>query len=212
MIAEDACAHAPTDAEYAKQEAARLLAVRTQRLKDVAILPEDKRRVLHGGLLPTHALHVVRAWHERFKGQRRGEHLPILALLGKTGRGKTVAGAWLLTEEGGLYTTAPELIMRMQAAPRDARDRDWCQAALAARVLIVDDLGTEDLDDAARSALYRVVNQRQSCEQGFCLLTGNLAIPEFRARYGERTARRIDHAGRFVETLGDDLRRKPRER
>jgi hypothetical protein len=174
-----------------------------------AVTPEDRAALIRGTLRRSvHSLGLVMSWHERFHGRRPGAHVPIVVLLGPTGRGKTVAGAWLIAEEGGKYVSALELAKRL--CTMHWRDANWSAEVLSARVVVLDDVGTEPESDrdAAIAAMFEFVNKRQALAKAFTLITANLTRAEFDARYGERTVARIMHSGRFVEAKGQDLRRK----
>lgn len=223
-IAEDAQKIAPTKEAVERVEQQTLHAAkRTERLEESGvadvILPEDFDRIVSGEptMLPTMAFRAVSAWHEAFKGERAGSiHVPITVLYGMTGRGKTVAGAWLIAHEGGVYVTAPELYHLFS---NSRRDENRINQILRARVALLDDLGTEENDAKAQGALWEFVNKRQGLRRAMTLITANLAlypIPgkvaeerAFVSRYDERIKRRIEHAGRFVEATGEDLRRRP---
>lgn len=172
----------------------------------VPLPPEDLRCLAAGELQVTHSLRVVRAWHEVFTGARKAERCPrITALLGGTGCGKTMAGAWLVAEEGGVYVSALELRKRLVSG--HWRDTEWAERVLRSRIVVLDDVGTESGDAEASAAVFELVNKRVGQEGGLTLITGNLSVAEFVERYGERTARRIEHAGVFIEAKGADLRR-----
>jgi DNA replication protein DnaC len=201
-------------AKEAARDARHARRGRLERTKP-AIMPEDFEAIMEDRLAPTPALEWVQQLR-RYRLRRRemmasgggapvSRPMNILALCGDTGRGKTVASAWLLAEEGGVYVTADEL--RRKVVSPGWRERDWFEGFVAASVLIVDDIGTE-LDPAgANLALFEVVNRRVSMAGAYTLLTTNLTESEFRARYDPRTIRRIEHAGAIVTVGGPDLRR-----
>lgn len=146
---------------------------------------------------------------------------PVLVVLsGLPGRGKTTAASvWLhdwaaddrnwswvndwtprLTGGGGMFIAAAEI----GDAVRDRQDmkRKLCTVGR----LVVDDLGVEFGDQGGwfSSLLDGLVNKRYASRLP-TLVTTNLAAEEFKARYGERIARRIREAGRFVNVDGPDL-------
>lgn len=174
-----------------------------------AITPDDKLAILRGTLnRKVHSLNVVMSWRERFRGIRPGVHVPIVALLGPRGRGKTVAGAWLIAEEGGHYVSALDLCKRLLSG--HWKDSSWSDQVLRSRVVVLDDVGTEPEKDRndAMAAMFEFVNRRQALARGLTLITANLTRADFDERYGERTVDRIMHVGVFVEAKGEDLRRK----
>lgn len=161
--------------------------------------------------LSTHPMRAVRRW-VHIRGEQHSKPIAVVVMLGLTGRGKTIAGAWLLASLGGVYITAEELC-RLMASNYAASVTEF-DRVMRARVLFIDEIGFEE--DAAKAAgmLFRVINRRQGLLRGWTLLAGNLALAtkdgtnEFLERYGERTVKRIEHVGYFVEVDGDDLRRR----
>ncbi len=210
-IAEELAATAPSREELDQEASSVERLVREQRLEDSgidgAITAEDRERVLSDALIGTHALRNVRRWMTERRNRRLARPLTTLTLVGETGRGKTLAGAWLVSRLGGVYVTA-ETLARASAA-RFGRDRENFERWLDARVLIVDDLGTERDADLAKGALWDVVNARIGSDRAWTLLTANLEVAAFRERHGERTIRRIEHYGAIVTVNGEDMRRGP---
>lgn len=218
-LAEEAAKTAPTREELAEHDAAAMADTRSDRLDPerefsagAAILPADREAIVRGTLAKTHALRVVEAWRGLYRGgderslATRREFVPFLTLYGPTGLGKTVAGAWLLAYEGGLYVSVEELRRRLTSG--HWRDASWADQVLRARVVVLDDVGTEDGD--ARAAMFELVNRRQGLARAMTLITSNLVCrDDFVQRYDERVVRRLEHAGRMVECKGTDMRRRP---
>lgn len=217
-LAESAAASAPTreqaEAAARADAAGELARLREERLDPArefsagaVILPADRAAIVRGTLRETHALRMVRAWHALYReaigpGPRRAWPA-FLTLYGPRGRGKTLAGAWLLATEGGLYVSADELVRR--ASSTHWRDTEWVARVLAARVVVLDDVGTEGAD--ARAPMFDFVNRRQGLARALTLITSNLAgRADFVGRYDDRVVERLEHAGRMVAVQGDDLR------
>lgn len=208
-VAREMAERAPSAAELAEADAHIEAHAREQRLveSDVlgAITEEDRAGIVGDKLaVTTHALATVQRWIVARSGSAKP--LTTLALVGETGRGKTVAGAWLIAKLGGTYVTA-EHVRRIY---RSGRPQDGAEFArlLSTRVLVLDDAGTEDDAASAMASMFEAVNKRTGLARGWTLITANLAEPEFRSRYGERTLRRIEHQGAIVTVTGADLRRK----
>lgn len=123
-----------------------------------------------------------------------------LLLLGPTGRGKSFAATWLLVELGGVWLAAA-----------DCRVGVWDEyraKAVGARLLVVDDLGRESTDWAARE-LADLLELRHN--RGLrTVATSNLPVLKLLERYGERLASRWNDQTMTttVEVLGTDLRRR----
>lgn len=171
-----------------------------------AITDEDVRAICTDSLAETHALRSVTRW---FQARSAGSPRPLstLVLVGLTGRGKTVAGAWLLARLGGRYVTAEAL--RRAVVGTHWRDGVVLADLLNTRCVVVDDAGGEHEANGAKAAMFEFLNKRVGDSRGWTLVTANLTAAEFAERYGERTVRRIEHQGAIVEVAGNDLRRSP---
>jgi DNA replication protein DnaC len=207
-IAEEAKAFAPSDEEARKAEQRLDMQQREPRLDESgirgSITEEDFRAICAGSLQDTHALRTVQRWvNARSSGSTRP--LSTLVLVGLTGRGKTVAGAWLLAKLGGRYITAEAL--RRVVVGSHWRDAATLVDLLNTRCVVVDDAGGEHEANGAKAAMFELVNKRVGHGSAWTLITANLTAAEFAERYGERTIRRIEHQGAIVEVSGDDLRR-----
>lgn len=211
-IAAEMAKSAPSDAEVT---AARRLVdadSREQRLREAGLfgeegpIPErDLLKIVRGEpLYESHALRAAQRWFTVRGGGRRA--FTMLALAGDTGRGKTFAGAWLIAELGGRYITAEEMV-RSFVVHNQSTDAT-VRRAKRARVLIIDDLGTE-LDAAAgNGALYDLCNRRVGNSRAWTLLTANLSEEAFRNRYDKRTLERIEQCGSIMEVGGPNLRER----
>jgi DNA replication protein DnaC len=99
-------------------------------------------------------------------------------------------------------------------AARLARWSRYDEAAmeklLKAKRLVIDDIGTEfmDANGSYQALLDEIVNERYANKRP-TLMTTNLEVQAFAARYGERVADRIRESGRFVFVGRDSLRGKP---
>jgi DNA replication protein DnaC len=225
-ITDDAVARvAPTKEKVEEQEdktdkaAERASRLASSGVKS-AILPDDFDRLVRGtraDIFPTFAIKVAREWYESLKDGDYKRAKGYLVLYGQTGRGKTVAGAYVIAQMGGIYVEAEELREAMTGGRFTEKRRTLI---LESRFVMVDDLGTEENDDKAQRALFSFVNQRQGLKRGLTLITSNLALEKvvengiersdkaFKTRYDDRIIGRLYHAGRFVEAVGPDLRRR----
>lgn len=172
-----------------------------------AITAEDRQAIISDqGLQRTHALRAVQRWYNVRSGSSK-RPMSMLALVGLTGRGKTVAAAWLLARIGGRYVTADT--MRRAFVSTHWRDAGKFDELVAQRCLVIDEAGCEIDGDTALAAMTELLNRRQGLDRGWTLVTANIVEEEFRQRYGERAMRRIEHQGAIVEVEGEDLRRRP---
>jgi len=209
-IAEAAMAAAPPREDVIQRIAQReACELRESRLTDSgvrgAITDEDFDWIVQDAIPhETHALRAVRLWMAVRSGSAKP--LTTLALTGLTGRGKTLAGAYIVSQLGGRYVTAEDL--RRLVVGTHWREGAELERLLNARCVVVDELGGELDASTAAAAVLKLVNRRSGSGRAWTLLTANLPEPEFRERYGERTVRRIEHRGAIIEVAGEDLRRK----
>ena len=92
------------------------------------------------------------------------------------------------------------MFMRGNALARYDRFNESAMGALlGASRLVLDDIGTEYLDErgAYLSLLDELIDVRYSQELPI-VITTNLTAPEFKGRYGSRIARRIRECGAFA--------------
>jgi hypothetical protein len=197
-------------------------AERARRLHDAdvvrALTEQDVEWLVRDGAPPdpSAALRRVWRWEER---RRKGEgDFTVLVLLGLKGRGKTLAGAWLLANYGpGVYCTAEQLRAAFVAPPY-AAERDLVRRAHLARVLFVDELGRERDAETANASLFDVINCRRgrvsvegATPRGlryarWTLLAGNITEATFRERYDASTVAKIEQQGFILTAQGPDLR------
>lgn len=121
-----------------------------------------------------------------------------LLLLGPTGRGKSYAATWAIAEAGGVWLSAADC--------RVAEWDDLRPRAVAARLLVVDDLGREPNGWAQRE-LADLLELRHN--RGLrSIVTSNTPAARIAAIYGDRLASRWADGDytRIVDVLGRDLR------
>jgi DNA replication protein DnaC len=126
----------------------------------------------------TRALELVQAWLISPR--------PMLVLLGEPGQGKTVAAAWGLARIQGRYVRAQDLC-DMRA---NWRERNTYRYHLRTGMLVLDELGTERDESAARDTLQDVVDARQRLPRR-TLILGNLTKAQLVERYDKRTLSRL---------------------
>lgn len=131
----------------------------------------------------------------------REQAATFLLLSGAPGAGKTLAAALalklrLLGEDRGrpVYAKAAEF---SGLSLFDAEHRRRLRDMRLASVLVVDDLGVESFHDTCRQLLEDVLDERYQARLP-TVLTTNLDVRTFIARYGERIADRLRHDGQVV--------------
>lgn len=135
----------------------------------------------------------------------------LLVLRSPPGRGKSVAGAWALSEHAGLFIASSALAI---APRREENSHDVPANVLDARMrtcglLVVDDMGVEHSPSGfAVARLDAIVTYRWDAGKS-TLLTTNLQLKDFVERYGARIASRIDGDPLGWQELGgNDMRRE----
>lgn len=142
-----------------------------------------------------------------------------LLLSGDTGLGKTFLSACIAraVADGGhsvAYVSAPHLFTNLESA----RFRPEMGEALKERekyygcdLLIIDDLGTEMVNQFTISALYTLVNDRLMAGQATVIST-NMNTEDIARRYSPQIASRLKGSYRRLAFVGQDVRlQKSRE-
>ncbi|MFA5943155.1 MAG: ATP-binding protein [Candidatus Thermoplasmatota archaeon] len=134
----------------------------------------------------------------------------FLLLSGRPGCGKSTAAALALMGGGGVFVRATEA---SRLSLFDALDRDRSREMAQARMLVLDDMGTEILHDGWRSLLDDLLDRRYGAMRRTVITTNLLPAsddevknPSFRARYGARVADRIRHDGHVVTCSDSSMR------
>lgn len=164
---------------------------------------EDVEAIALGTVRDTMPLRLVRRFLDAVSAPRNGKPSPrFLVLLGDRGIGKTMACAWAVAEIGqGLAVGADDLGRELSAFKRDS----LVERIMRARLLVVDDLGTESRDMG--SALFDVVNRRAAVPYALTMFTSNLTKDELVAKYDARIIERITARGYIGSIKGENLRK-----
>jgi DNA replication protein DnaC len=139
---------------------------------------------------------------------------PVLLLMGKTGTGKThvsTAIAKTLIERGFevLYDSAQNIVAAFEAdrfksgyGPYEPKGDKYLECEL----LILDDLGTEFVNQFTLSCLYNLINTRQN--KGLAtIISTNLPATEILQKYEDRIySRIIGSSTRILAFVGKDRR------
>ena len=148
-------------------------------------------------LVETPALTHARAYVE---SDRR-----ILVLCGAPGTGKSTAATWIADR---VEARAPRFVKAQALARAGLYDRELSEQLDKARLLVVDDLGTEFLDAKGcfQTVIDEVVDSFYSSLRHL-LITTNLDAKTFAARYGARIWSRVCEVGKVATCGATDLRR-----
>jgi len=143
------------------------------------------------------------------------ENRPSLLFTGGTGLGKTYLSACIargVADSGFsvVYDTAGKLFTDFEAAKFDLSGEereDATRKYLTTDLLIIDDLGTEMVNQFTQSALYQVVNTRLMAGRATIIST-NLSTDQLQSRYAPQIASRLLGTYEILTFLGDDIRMK----
>lgn len=171
-----------------------------------AIYPSDEQKKQGLGM---------KRFCERYVDALPKPEKPNLLIVGQSGLGKSFFGnaiAYAAIEKGvqTLKSTAYQCIQDVLAGI-DARE-DAIAPYLSAKLLILDDLGTEAMvPNITIESFFRIINERLSSQLPTVLIS-NLSIDEIKDRYRERVASRmIDGALTSIVLLrGENLRTRMR--
>lgn len=135
--------------------------------------------------------------------------------LGKTYLSNCIAKALLDQGYPVLYTTAtrlfeqllPDVVIRHNASKEDQTQYEFL---FHADLLILDDLGTEFINDFTKSQLYQIVNERLLAGRATIIST-NRTLKQLRDYYDERLNARIVEHYTAIEFYGDNVRYKKKK-
>lgn len=156
---------------------------------------------------PTEALTLVQRWLP-------DESLTWLVMCGDKGVGKTVAATWAVRElcargRSGAVKRATE-VAKLSQFDAGKAELDWLKRV---DLLVVDDFGTELLNDYARAVWHELLDYRHEF-YGRTIITSNLHWltkgdkPGLADRLGERLVDRVQQAGRVQQLQAErSLRR-----
>lgn len=166
-------------------------------------IPDDIRpSLIAGTLTASEPLTATQKW------LADRERKPWIVLGGSTGVGKTCAAADALATEGGVFKTAEEVVVAFAAMfGPEAQERE---RILKARMLVIDDVGTEVDRDRMLSALVSLLSKRASAMWTPTIVTANMTANAFRERYkNERLMSRFSKSVKWISLQSkDDLRRR----
>lgn len=150
----------------------------------------------------------------RYANEFEAKKAKNLLFWGGTGLGKThlslaIAGEVVHKGYLVLYASAPRLTatLEQQQFRTDSRSAQYREMLYGCELLVIDDLGAEFTTRFTTSAIYDIINSRL-IQQRPTIINTNLAMPELRAMYSERTASRIQGGYEQIHFYGSDIRIK----
>ena len=155
-------------------------------------------------------LKEIRAYADSFESGRSGSML----FLGPTGLGKThlcsaVAGKVLDKGDDVLYVTAVGMLADFEKKRFGTETLEGENASIAryydCDLLIIDDLGTEVVNQFTLSVLYQVINNRLMTNRSMIINT-NLSARDMQQRYTDRIVSRLLGECTVIQFVGQDVR------
>lgn len=131
----------------------------------------------------------------------------FLVLSGAAGTRKSGSACWALVNHPGRYVSARKLVD--WSVSKTEEDRERYANLYKTPLLVLDDLGSEYVDDAGWFAkiLTGIVDERYGKELK-TIITTNLEAKRFKDSYGERVAERIREIGKFATIAGASQRQR----
>jgi DNA replication protein DnaC len=159
-------------------------------------------------------------WYEELESAARAAGA-IALLSGPVGVGKSIAAAlWAIrfatpsfsamaTRRGGPMASDHFAWISAPAFIRLSRFNDTYEHVLATEDLVLDDLGSEYLDDKglATAAMDELIDRRYSNAGATTIITTNVRAKDLAGRYGERVADRLRECATILPIVGPSLRR-----
>ena len=143
---------------------------------------------------------------ENFKGSEKG-----LLMIGGTGLGKThlslaIAAKVIEKDFCVVYNSVPELLRTIDNEQFGKSTGDTLSVISTCDLLILDDLGAENINERTSSQLYEIINGR-ICRSLPLIVSTNLSPVELQSKYNDRILSRLFSMS-ILSFKGDDNRFK----
>ena len=153
---------------------------------------------------------ITKNYAEKFDPQSGAS----VIMMGDTGLGKThltSAMGRVIIEKGNdvYYTSAVDMLSDFESErfSNNKNEGDLTEKYFSCDLLIIDDLGTEVINQFSSSCLYNVINSRLIRKKATIINT-NLSREEMRKKYTDRVASRIFGEYTVLPFMGTDIREK----
>ena len=139
-----------------------------------------------------------------------------LLVYGKTFMSNCIAAKLLKNGKNVIYQTAPvllETVIDYKINKQKNFDGSFYKSILETDLLIIDDLGTESLNNMKFSELFTLINTRllnQNNKATKTIISTNLSLDNLASTYGERIISRLIGSYNICYFFGDDIRIKKR--
>lgn len=168
---------------------------------------------------PLDNIKVIREIAQDFCKNIKNPDQKSLLFIGNTGTGKTFISSCIASEviKKGytvIYQTAP-ILMDMILNSKFTYNKDDVEKEKYLRVfdvdlLIIDDLGTENMTNTKFTELFNIINTRL-LKNKKTIISTNLMLPELASEYDERVMSRLIGNYTVCKFYGDDIRLKKKK-
>lgn len=133
-----------------------------------------------------------------------------LLFTGSTGLGKTflcncIALEVLKKGKSVVYNTSTSLIDNIRSIKYSDGDKSKLEYTLNCDLLVIDDLGTENVTQSSQSEIFNIINERL-LRQKKMIISTNLSLEELQMVYHKRIFSRIVGNFDICEFFGNDIR------
>ncbi len=187
---------------------------------DIGYYSDKKNKVKYKSeCSPRENIEKIKTIAQKFCDNIHDKNQKSLLFVGNTGTGKTFMSnciAYDLINKGYtvIYQTAPLLMdMAMEAKysyDNNSKNKQKYNAIFDADVLIIDDLGTETLNNNRFTELFNIINTRL-LKNKKTIISTNLMLNELSEEYDERVMSRLIGNYIICKFIGDDIRFKKRK-
>lgn len=173
----------------------------------------DKEKY-NADISPRGNIEIIKKISQNFINNFENPEEKNLLFTGNTGLGKTflsecIANELLKKGKNILYQTAPVMLDRIINYRFGKEDSSIYESILNVDLLIIDDLGTECMNNMKFTELFNVINTRllnQNNKITKTIISTNLNIQELFKNYDERIVSRLIGNYNICRFFGDDIR------
>ena len=183
---------------------------------DLVYSDENDEKKYNSELSPRENIHMIERIAQNFIDSFEDHNEKNLLFTGNTGLGKTflsncIANEILKKEKTVLYQTAPIMLDSIIDYRFGKKDHFIYENILSADLLIIDDLGTENINNLKFTELFNVINTRllnQNNKITKTIISTNLSLNNLFTTYDERIFSRLAGYYNICRFFGDDIRLK----
>ena len=180
---------------------------------------EINKEKYNSSISPKENIKIIKKICEKFIDNFDNPKEKNLLFTGNTGLGKTfmsncIANEMLKRNKTVLYQTAPIMLDSIiDYKLGKSSNFNVLKNLLSVDLLVIDDLGTESLNNMKFSELFTLINTRllnQNNKATKTIISTNLSLDNLASTYGERIISRLIGSYNICYFFGDDIRIKKR--